>query len=579
MKIKRLIRNRFVQKWFFTLLALISVLFMSFILYTRSNSEKILQAEHLAYGELQTNRLTSQLDDSFSSCSQIPILINANQWSRLFMINAKPELLFPNIYSQLYSQLTAYKTAFSALDSIYLYSAASDRYFCTSVDFPCSYQWLKDINCLTVEEISDTPQYAARCKNDLYPYLITIYYPVSLYDAKNMIVININISKLSALQENQENLTQRIYIISDDGQLLYRKNQENMPESIENVETLAHFDDQQKFFSCYVDGSEPYVYVQQHSEQYPWYYVTVTNTQSYYGKSVELYDSLLTMIPWLILLALLIIIWLVLLATHPIRTISEFLENPLSQMPENIPDSETQSIIRKFLNYMQANQALSDELQKQVHQQNEATFWALQSQINPHFLLNTLNLIRNAEIDTLGYDHSAPKLTLALSRLLQYALDSTNLVPLKTEFRYTDLFLHILNLRYENKLHIELQKDEAVDEVLVPKLILQPLIENAVFHGCSPQLHISNRILVTAKKEEDICKITVSDNGVGMPPEQLQALRDAVAALDDIPSDSIGLRNVALRMHLTFGENFSFQIDSQPNEGTTITLTFPFPGN
>ena len=578
MKIKKLIGNVFVQKWFFTLLALISALFVCFILYTRSNSQKVLQSEHIAYGELQTDRLTSQLDDSFTGCSQIPILLETNQWARLFMLSEEPDLLFSGIYDQLDTQLAAYKTAFSALDSIYLYSAASDSFFRSGSDTPRSYQLLGDENCLTVEEIPDEIQYVARRKDDLYPYLITIYYPALLHDSKSMIVVNINISKISALQENQGNSMQRIYIVSDDGKLLYRKNQENMPESIKNVEALAHFDGQQDFFSCYVDGAKPYVYVQQHSEKYPWYYVTVTDTQNYYGKSVNFYDSLVTVIPWLALLALLVIVWLVLLATHPIRTISEFLENPLSQMPENIPDSETQSIIRKFLNYMQANQALSEELQKQIQQQNEATFWALQSQINPHFLLNTLNLIRNTELDTLGYDHSAPKLTLALSRLLQYALDSTNLVPLKTEFRYTDLFLHILNLRYKNKLRIEIQKEDDVDEVLVTKLILQPLIENAVFHGCSPQLHVSNRILVTAKREEDLCKITVSDNGVGMPPEQLQDLRDAVADLDDIPSDSIGLRNVALRMHLTYGESFSFQIDSQPGQGTVITLTFPFPG-
>ena len=578
MKIKKLVRNGFVQKWCFTLLVLNSALFVGFLLYPRANSEKDVQTEHTAYGELQTDRLTSQLDDNFSGSSQIPILLQTNQWARLFMLSEEPNLLFSDIYDQLNTQLVAYKTAFSALDSIYLYSAASDSFFHYDSDFPCSYQLLGDENCLTVEEIPDEPLYIYRRKNDLYPYLITLYYPVFLYNTKNMIVVNIDISKLSALQENQGNSMQSIYIISDDGQLLYRKNQENMPESIDRITELTYFDINQDFYSRYVNDAEPYVYVQQHSEKYPWYYVTVTETQNYFGKSVNLYDSLLTAIPWLILLALLIIIWLVLLATHPIRTISEFLENPLSQMPENIPDSETQSIIRKFLNYMQANQTLSEELQKQVQQQNEATFWALQSQINPHFLLNTLNLIRNAELDTLGYDHSAPKLTLALSRLLQYALDSTNLVPLKTEFHYTNLFLHILNLRYENKLHIDIQKDDAVDEVLVPKLILQPLIENAVFHGCSPQLHISNQIVVTAKAKEDLCQITVQDNGVGMPPEQLEALRSAVANLNDIPSDSIGLKNVALRMHLTYGEHFTFHIDSHLNEGTLITLTFPFPG-
>ncbi len=95
MKIKRLVSNSFVQKWFFTLLLLISFLFICFIIYIRSSSDKILQAEHVAYSELQTERLTSQLDDSFSGCSQIPILLNTDRNVRLFQLTEQPELLFP----------------------------------------------------------------------------------------------------------------------------------------------------------------------------------------------------------------------------------------------------------------------------------------------------------------------------------------------------------------------------------------------------------------------------------------------------------------------------------------------------
>ena len=576
MKIKRLVSNSFVQKWFFTLLLLISFLFICFIIYIRSSSDKILQAEHVAYSELQTERLTSQLDDSFSGCSQIPILLNTDRNVRLFQLTEQPELLFPKIYKQLDTELSVYRAAFSALDSIYLYSSASDSFFLYGSYAPCSYQSLQDNNCLTVEEIPDEITYIARKKNNLYPYLITMYYPIRQNDIKNMIVINIDISKITVLKENHGNSRQRIYIVSDEGQLLYRENQENMPENIETAPELIYFDNNRSFLSHYIDTAEPYVYVQQHSEKFPWYYVTITEAQNFYGKSVHIYKTLLNIIPWLIPLALLLIIWLVLLATHPIRTISDFLKDPLSQMPEDISDSETRSIIREFLNYIQVNQTLSEEFQKQMQQQNEATFRALQSQINPHFLLNTLNLIRNMEIDTLGYDHNAPKLTLALSRLLQYALDSASLVPLKTEFYYTNLFLHILNLRYENRLYFDIKKDDAVDEAKVPKLILQPLIENAVFHGCSPQSNVRNNILITAQIEDGLCKVTVQDNGIGMSPEQLETLRIAVTKLDNIPSDSIGLRNVALRMHLTFGSDFSIYIDSHLNEGTLITLTFPY---
>lgn len=210
--------------------------------------------------------------------------------------------------------------------------------------------------------------------------------------------------------------------------------------------------------------------------------------------------------------------------------------------------------------------------------QNKATFVALQTQINPHFLFNTLNIIRNMEIESLGYDHEAPELTLTLSRLLQYALSSSELVSLNKEFYYTDLYLKILNQRYKNKLHFVVKKDENASEVLVPKLTLQPLIENAIFHGCSPQLEDHNQILVDARVLEGRCIIRIQDNGVGISADALESLRQKLVDRKSIPSNSIGVQNVALRMYLTYGEDFNIDIDSTPGEGTCVTLSFPPAG-
>jgi two-component system sensor histidine kinase YesM len=293
------------------------------------------------------------------------------------------------------------------------------------------------------------------------------------------------------------------------------------------------------------------------------------------GRTYNFYSTLITFLPWLALFALIIVIWLAMLITHPVYTITEFLENPQSRVPDNISAPETQKIIRQIINYVESNQMLSRELQQQMERQNKATFWALQTQINPHFLLNTLNIIRNMEIKTLGYDHEAPEMTLSLSRLLQYALDSTNLVPLKTEFHYTNLYLNILNQRYKNKLHFDIKKEDSISEVLIPKLILQPLIENAVFHGCSPRLDVSNNILVKATCSANTCFITIQDDGIGIPPETLASLRSKLIDIKNIPDSSIGLQNVALRMYLTYGNDFHIDIDSGTNKGTCITLSFP----
>ena len=482
-KIKDFIGNTFIRKWFLTLLAFVAFLFLSFMIYTRINSTKALQLEYTSYSELETERVAEQLDENFRSYTRITALLSLNSTIRIYLFNENADSVFTSIHDQVANQLIAYKEGFPAIDSIYLFPASGDEFFRSGENIPTSYANLVDKTCLVKEDSPATLTLVPREKNGKYPYLMTIYLPLYEGEKKGMIVLNIDFQKIPLLKESAVNSFQQIYIISDDEQLLYHYEQRNMPEPLNLVPQLQHYDNKHEFYSQYIHEKTPYIYVQHHSQRYPWSYVTITTPQSYIGRSFDFYTSLWNFLPWLLLLALLIIVWLVLLATHPIRTITDFLDNPLLELPDNITEPQTRKIIRQFINYIQANHSLSVELEKQLELQNKATYCALQTQINPHFLFNTLNLIRSIEIQALGYNHEAPELTLSLSRLMQYALDSVNLVPLKTEFYYTSLYLRILNQRYQNKIHFNISKEDSVSEILVPKLILQPLIENAVFHG------------------------------------------------------------------------------------------------
>lgn len=574
-KIKEFIRNSFVHKWFFMLLSFVTVLFLFFMIYTHINSVKAMQVEYTSYSELQTERITEQLDENFRSYSRVTALLSLDPTIRIYLFNENVDSLFEGIHSQISTQLSSYKEGFPAIDSIYLFPASKNEFFRSGESAPNSYSNLNDTTCLTISESPDTLTLVPREKNGRYPYLMTIYLPLYESEEKSLIVVNINLSEITLLKDSLSDSLQQIYIVSDESEILHRSGQRDIPEALELVSQLKYFDKSLDFYSLYVDEKVPYIYTQQHSTKYPWSYITITTPQNYIGKSFDFFASLLTFLPWLLLLALVIIICLVVLATHPIRTITDFLDNPLMELPDNISEPETKKIIRQFINYIQTNQVLSEELEKQMDQQNKATYWALQSQINPHFLFNTLNLIRNIEIQALGYDHAAPELTLSLSRLMQYALDGTNLVQLKTEFYYTDLYLRILNQRYKEKLHFHISKVDELSNLLVPKLILQPLIENAVFHGCSPALDTHNEVLVNANLQDDRCIITIRDNGIGIPPETLSQLQKALDKMEEIPSNSIGLQNVVFRMYLTYGNQFHFKIDSIPEKGTCIELSFP----
>lgn len=574
-KFKKIIFNPFVQKWFFTLLSFFTVLFVCFMLYTRINSEKMLRAELTSYSELQTERISSHLNDSFKSYSRVAALLSLDNMINIYLFQENAVSVFPDIYTQINSQLVSYIQGFPAIDSIYLYPASQEEIIISSSLYPVTLTNLKDTNWLSYQINPDEVNFIYREKNGRYPYLATILLPVSQSGRDALIVLNINMSSISILQDGSNNFFQKIYIVSDNGEIIYRNFQESMPEALDVATELQHFNNDSDFYSYYANGEAPYIYVQQHADNYPWYYITITTPQTYLTQSYDFYGTFLSFLPWLILLSFIIIISLALMVTHPIRTISNFLEAPLTHMPDNISEPEVQKIIRQFINYIHTNQALSDELNHQMELQNNATYCALQAQINPHFLFNTLNMIRNMEIESLGYDHEVPDMTLNLSKLLQYAIRSTELVSLKTEFYYTDLYLKILNQRYKKALHFDLQKDTASSEVLMPKMILQPLVENAVFHGCSPSLDTRNHININATVNENTCIIVIKDDGIGIEKEKLNALCQTLTDIKNIPSNSIGLQNVIFRMHLTYGKDFNFTIDSEVNKGTCITLSFP----
>ena len=575
-RLKKLLKNHYVQKWILSLFALICVIAGSFMYYTYSNACKSLQAEYTTYSEIQTDRIAAYLDNEILNCQYVAILLSQNENVKFFLLNKNADTVFPDIYTKITEQLDAYRWSNHAIDSVYLYAKTNDALMLTGHDKSVPPVFLKnsDKNYLSVADGVDRWTMIFREKNNIYPYLYSIFYPVTSETAEGLVTVNVNLSEISILSDSVRASFQEVYIVSEEGQIIYRKGQQAMPEALEQVPQLTFFEDTGNL-SKYVDGSEPYIYVQQHSQQYPWYYITITYPQNFTNEPFNYLTPALNFLPWLIVLAVTVFVWLIMLAIRPIRTISDFLEDPLSAEPKDIGEPETEKMIRQFIKYIESNQSLSRELKHQMELQNRATFVALQTQINPHFLFNTLNLIRNTEIEALGFEHEAPKLTLSLSKILRYALAPDDLVPLENELHFAQMYLEILGQRYGNKLNFSIDRDPHADKILIPKLIIQPLIENAVFHGCAPQLDKNNQIHIATQAKDGICHITVSDNGVGMSEDVLLRLRSKIENAKTIPSDSIGLMNVIIRMHLIFGEKFSYQVESRCGEGTQVDLSFP----
>lgn len=193
-----------------------------------------------------------------------------------------------------------------------------------------------------------------------------------------------------------------------------------------------------------------------------------------------------------------------------------------------------------------------------VVEQKNAENRALQSQINPHFLYNTLNCI--LALNRMGERNKTENAILNLSKLFQYTSISEKNSTIKTEFDFLEKYINLQQIHFEDMLFYKMHIDSSCEELKIPKLILQPLVENCIIHGMN---HIEHSMLIeisaTFCEESRSYIILLKDNGSGFNPDQNK--------------ENIGLANVKKRLML-WKEDVNFTILSQENIGTTITITF-----
>ena len=193
----------------------------------------------------------------------------------------------------------------------------------------------------------------------------------------------------------------------------------------------------------------------------------------------------------------------------------------------------------------------------------EARMEALVSQINPHFLFNTLNTVSSL----IRFDpDTARTVLLKLANILRRRLKSqVHFVPLKQELDFVDDYLDIEVVRFgRDKLQIRKEVDPEALDVFVPSMILQPLVENAIRHGIAPKVE-GGTIILRVARDQGRLVVEVIDDGVGIPDERRPEIYDS----------GIGISNVRERLKVLYGQLFSLKIESNPGHGTTIRFEIP----
>ena len=216
---------------------------------------------------------------------------------------------------------------------------------------------------------------------------------------------------------------------------------------------------------------------------------------------------------------------------------------------------------------------LMNDIVAEHESKRKSEFDTLQSQINPHFLYNTLDIIVWMIENEKKTD--AVRVVTALARFFRISLSrGKSIITVKDELEHVRNYLMIQQMRFKNKFTYEIDADEDVLELASLKLMLQPMVENAIYHGME-FMDGDGVIQIRVWREGDDLYLRVRDNGLGMTKEQVENLFKDSGHVPSRRGSGIGVRNVNERVHLYFGDAYGLRIESEPDEGTDVIIHLP----
>ncbi|WP_163853569.1 cache domain-containing sensor histidine kinase [Paenibacillus elgii] len=263
--------------------------------------------------------------------------------------------------------------------------------------------------------------------------------------------------------------------------------------------------------------------------------------------------------------------------THPLRKLKSLMRtvetgNLDVAFPTKYKD-EVGQLGRSFNAMVHRIKQLIEEVYKKQLMLQEAEIRAIQAQFNPHFLYNALDSINwMARIHKL--DHIS-RTVVSLGELLRFSIRKGQaLIPVHEDMQQIRNFLTIQQMRYGDKLEVHIELDEEVERLYTLKLILQPIVENAITHGLEMKRG-PGQLLITGKVVGERVRFEVRDDGVGISQEKLERITSGQFVSADERKTGIGLENVKKRLQLYFGDRYVLRISSQPQQGTTTTIEIP----
>jgi two-component system sensor histidine kinase YesM len=409
-----------------------------------------------------------------------------------------------------------------------------------------------------------------------------ICYPIYNDANKKIGFINgaISLNKLSEITESIDFYNGTSWIMDSKGNL-YSSNPIQAISTAELTSLVSHIKEpiskKVGIYSFKEEGKEQVVFYSPIPYSNGWFLCTMTSLKELNLHTQHLIYTILVI--WILMLTISIISCSLFSRTitapiHKLSKAMQLVKDGNFVLPKQVVSNKKDELAFLTNNFYAMTEQISflmERIKEEEIAKRTAEFQALQSQINPHFLYNTLD-----NLQWRAYDYNAIELSEmieALSDFFRISLsDGKEFIPVIKEIEHIRSYLFIQQKRYEDILNFTISYDPDVLEYVTIKLIVQPLVENALYHGIKPKLS-PGTIAVRVTSKENTIQIIVQDDGVGMSPAELETLLTSLE--QDAPVEGYGLYNIHRRIQMVYGKEYGISITSEEQIGTTATIIIP----
>ncbi len=410
--------------------------------------------------------------------------------------------------------------------------------------------------------------------------LVTVYRKFAApgaQKAEGMLVMNLKSDRFVSLLDEQLYFPyQSIYLRQQDGGVIAGSSQKSF--DLNELAWPGQVGDSKLYEASFAGKS--YIVSGIGSSRYDLQYISVTPTQYFYQLPIRLVYLTIVLLAVSFLLGVVLVYFISKRNYRNLVTIIQTIDNgekglPVPALPAKITD-EYSFILQRTIKRFMEQRYLQVQLSEKKYKLQAMEMTALQANINPHFLSNTLRTIFWKSMSLTGGHNEVSRMIDHLSEIVQYSIsDANRIVTLEEEIFHTNNYVKILNIRYKDKFDFMIEyDDEEIMAYKVMKLLFQPLIENAVYHGIKESERFGHiRVRLGIDREAGRLRISIVDTGIGMDKERLQQV---LRLLDDEEqTEHIGLFNTYKRLQLAYGSSSTFEIRSKHGWGTVIRISVP----